>query len=418
MKTQMKKIAIAITMILAFFGEVNAQTDTCEIAILNDAKTTWISGSIGTVSYFNYRKSSISGIGGDTIFLRLQNSAGNVIHVDYWVLIDQNEFPMPNDTIQNVDSTFCVLPTDTTRPSGVRNIAYSNNGNELDQIIIQPKFFPSTVILSDGSKATSKELTLADFKLHVNLNYSALNSVTCDSIYWYKKNLDNNEFELISKTLKTDSYVATENGEYCVKAKVIYFIKSSPTDSCYNVRWESSDTVTVNDISQTYTVDFSVVGANGTLSATVDATSIISPATVEDGKDVIFTAVPATNFVVKEWKLNGIVVVGNITNNYTLSTLSADDTVTIEFKSTVGINEVTENVVSIYPNPTHNSITIEQPFSKNTMISIFNIMGELVLQKKMESTAQQIDISGIPNGSYIIQVKSNDKTEFGKIVKL
>ena len=28
MKTQIKKIAIAITMILSFFGEVNAQSDT------------------------------------------------------------------------------------------------------------------------------------------------------------------------------------------------------------------------------------------------------------------------------------------------------------------------------------------------------------------------------------------------------
>jgi hypothetical protein len=59
MKTQMKKITIAIIMILAFCGGVKGQ-DTCEIAILNDARTAWVSGSIGINSYFNYKKSSIS----------------------------------------------------------------------------------------------------------------------------------------------------------------------------------------------------------------------------------------------------------------------------------------------------------------------------------------------------------------------
>jgi len=82
------------------------------------------------------------------------------------------------------------------------------------------------------------------------------------------------------------------------------------------------------------------------------------------------------------------------------------------------IYSLEKSTFNIYPNPTQNTITIEQPFSENTMISIFDITGQMVLQKKMESPIQQIDISCFPNGSYFIQVKSNNKTEFGKIVKL
>ncbi len=80
-------------------------------------------------------------------------------------------------------------------------------------------------------------------------------------------------------------------------------------------------------------VTFSVVGGNGTLAATVDAAPITSPATVAQGKNVVFTATPAANFRVKEWKLNSAVVAGNTTNTFTLTNLQAAATVTVEFEA-------------------------------------------------------------------------------------
>ena len=54
-----------------------------------------------------------------------------------------------------------------------------------------------------------------------------------------------------------------------------------------------------------YQVTFSVEGANGTLTATVDKKSITSPASVEKDKTVTFTATPADNFVVDKWTIQG-----------------------------------------------------------------------------------------------------------------
>ena len=81
-----------------------------------------------------------------------------------------------------------------------------------------------------------------------------------------------------------------------------------------------------------YTVNFGVVKPNGTLTASVDDYPITTGEDVLEGSNVNFTATPNSNFQVKEWKLNGIVIQNNTTNFYTLSDLSANATVTVEFE--------------------------------------------------------------------------------------
>ncbi len=173
-------------------------------------------------------------------------------------------------------------------------------------------------------------------------------------------------------------------------------------------------TVTVNVAVQTYTVTFSVIGANGTLAATVDAAAITSPATVEAGKNVIFTAAPANNFQVKEWKLNNVVVAGNVTNTYTLSTIAANSTVTVEFELIDGINEATENVVSIYPNPANNVVNVKM----NTTISkieVVSLNGQIVAESLLNNNEGSINISNIANGMYFLRIETANGITMNKI---
>ena len=165
---------------------------------------------------------------------------------------------------------------------------------------------------------------------------------------------------------------------------------------------------------QTYTVTFSVVGANGTLAATVDAAAITSPATVSSGKNVVFTAAPATNYVVKEWKLDGTVVAGNTTNNYTLSTLAANATVTVEFKLADGINEATENVVSIYPNPANNVVNVKMNNIINKM-AVVNMNGQIVMESVINNNEGSINTSTIANGMYFLRIETANGITMNKI---
>ncbi len=51
------------------------------------------------------------------------------------------------------------------------------------------------------------------------------------------------------------------------------------------------------------------------------------------GKNIIFAANPFTNFQVKEWKVNNVIVDNNTTLAYTLMNLQADANVTVEFEA-------------------------------------------------------------------------------------
>ncbi|MDX2361950.1 MAG: T9SS type A sorting domain-containing protein [Crocinitomicaceae bacterium] len=78
---------------------------------------------------------------------------------------------------------------------------------------------------------------------------------------------------------------------------------------------------------------------------------------------------------------------------------------------------VMDPIVSIYPNPTKNSITIssEQKMDRYTII---NIHGEVLFINEINSDEFNIDLSSIPNGLYFLQVDfKNGKLVTKKLIK-
>ena len=167
----------------------------------------------------------------------------------------------------------------------------------------------------------------------------------------------------------------------------------------------------------TYAVNFSVVGTNGTITATVDGNAITTGALVAAGKSVIFTATPAANYKVKEWK-NGTVVEGNTTNSYTISGLASEVNVTVEFMSTTGIEEAEEANVQAYPNPFQSSIFIKNA-TEITRVEILGLGGQtlksLVFEQCSELTINTDDLMG---GVYFIRlVDTMGKVTTKKMIK-
>ncbi len=62
---------------------------------------------------------------------------------------------------------------------------------------------------------------------------------------------------------------------------------------------------------------------------------------------------------------------------------------------------VKENVV-IYPNPAKNQITIKGEFDTNESITIYNILGQKVMEKASISNEEKVDVSKLSNGIYTI----------------
>ena len=65
-----------------------------------------------------------------------------------------------------------------------------------------------------------------------------------------------------------------------------------------------------------------------------------------------------------------------------------------------------DNEVDVYPNPS-NGILFVKSDNINTDYQIINILGEIVLSGEIVSENQQIDISNLSNGLYLIKIKDN-----------
>jgi len=71
----------------------------------------------------------------------------------------------------------------------------------------------------------------------------------------------------------------------------------------------------------------------------------------------------------------------------------------------------TKEDLSIYPNPFQAKITIIS--AKNVVAWIYNSIGSLILEQKLESERNEIDLSKEPNGIYFVKVG----TQVKKIIK-
>lgn len=72
--------------------------------------------------------------------------------------------------------------------------------------------------------------------------------------------------------------------------------------------------------------------------------------------------------------------------------------------------------VSIYPNPTKNSITISQTEPSFTNYEIYDLNSRLISENKIQRILQNVDLSSYAEGMYIVKLIGKEKIEFKKIV--
>ncbi len=111
-------------------------------------------------------------------------------------------------------------------------------------------------------------------------------------------------------------------------------------------------------------------------------------------------------------------------NNPVISfTVTSDRTLEAVFTSNAGVEEGLKSVITIYPNPTNNFLTIEAEGITNETysISLMTTIGDLVKKQDAKvSTNQikiQIDLMELPIGLYFLSVNSSRINHTFKVVK-
>jgi len=79
-------------------------------------------------------------------------------------------------------------------------------------------------------------------------------------------------------------------------------------------------------------------------------------------------------------------------------------------------NEIITKNTNLYPNPTKDKLQIDN--NEEGIISIFDILGKLLLQQRVTKYNQVIDVSFIPSGTYILKFNSINHHESSKFIKM
>jgi len=90
-----------------------------------------------------------------------------------------------------------------------------------------------------------------------------------------------------------------------------------------------------------------------------------------------------------------------------------------ELNSSNGIIPLSGNTIAtkIYPNPANNSINIDCETKENLTICFFNVLGAKVLETKVNELSNQINISSLTKGIYIVKIFSKSGTTEMKLIK-
>lgn len=73
------------------------------------------------------------------------------------------------------------------------------------------------------------------------------------------------------------------------------------------------------------------------------------------------------------------------------------------------ISEVNSIEFVVYPNPANDLINIKHAFSEPTFVYVTDISGRIILESNQVQQSEQISLSGLKKGIYIIQLNSGDK---------
>jgi len=119
------------------------------------------------------------------------------------------------------------------------------------------------------------------------------------------------------------------------------------------------------------------------------------------------------------WQLsNQFTVAANGTYSITVTDHAGNYAATTHEVSniTTGIREMEGKHLKMYPNPVHGLLRIEtaEPL---THITITDMSGKTVLTHKGSTASEQVDISTLPNGSYVVRIYVKDGYVERKLLK-
>ncbi|AWI26731.1 M43 family zinc metalloprotease [Flavobacterium pallidum] len=112
---------------------------------------------------------------------------------------------------------------------------------------------------------------------------------------------------------------------------------------------------------------------------------------------------------------NGIVV-NNITRIDNVNSGSINRPAPQEPETEIDFTNIDKDSFDYYPNPVENVLTLTN--TKNiTSVEVYNMIGQRLIVKNDNSTTSKVDMSALPNGSYVVKMTADGMTKTVKVLK-
>jgi len=117
--------------------------------------------------------------------------------------------------------------------------------------------------------------------------------------------------------------------------------------------------------------------------------------------------------------VQGLTITGLSCGTYSVTAMDGNGcigTSTAIVACVTGTNELNEeNGLSIYPNPSTTTVTIETTTNKLCTIQLINLLGEIIYSTPQTPISKIIiDVGTLPKGIYIIELKNKETNTFGR----
>lgn len=83
----------------------------------------------------------------------------------------------------------------------------------------------------------------------------------------------------------------------------------------------------------------------------------------------------------------------------------------------VSVDETAESDFNLYPNPATDVVWVEMENAQSANVRLMNVLGEEVKQLRAASSKIQVDLTGVPDGVYLLEIETNELKQVSKLLK-
>ncbi|OFX88084.1 MAG: hypothetical protein A2W99_10955 [Bacteroidetes bacterium GWF2_33_16] len=259
----------------------------------------------------------------------------------------------------------------------------------------------------DVTSNITKEISLVEGVVYYTIDFTVTNGT--NPISGATILFDNMEGQTdTSGKYSFDSIAYELNKKFTVsKEKYLPYIDSIDVDTNYSIH--------VVLVLETYTVTFQVTSnANsGPLEGVNISFNTQEQITNTNGVAIFIQVEPKSGINYTLTKSGFVDLLGNV------DIVSENKILNLTMSIISSINDIIQESISIYPNPSQGLINIDMGLIKNglALIDVFDILGKSIFRKEVmvsENTKEIIDLTEQPKGIYFISVKTSSGEQFSR----